>query len=84
MVEMLTRDLRPRLPAITAPALVLASWHGHPGETHDEVAQLFATQYATLRGAEVVLAEQARHFIMLDEPDFLYAQLDRFLARPER
>jgi len=84
MIEILTRDLRPQLPAITAPAIVLASWHGQPGETRDEVSQLYAAQYAALRGAEIVLAERARHFIMLDEPDFLYAQLDRFLARSER
>ena len=84
MIELFTRDLRPQLSAITAPALVLASWHGQPSETRDEVAQLFAAQYAALHGAEIVLAERARHFIMLDEPDFLYGQLDRFLARPGR
>ena len=30
---------------------------------------------------QVVMAEHARHFIMLDDPAFLFATMDRFLAQ---
>jgi pimeloyl-ACP methyl ester carboxylesterase len=39
-------------------------------------------QYAALRGARLVAADAAKHFVMLDDPAFLFAQLDSFLGAP--
>lgn len=83
LVELLTSDLRPRLAAITAPALVIGTWQGLSGETHASVGKIFAAQYASLH-AEIVIADHARHFVMLDDPAFLYAQLDRFVGTAAR
>lgn len=77
MAEVLSADLRPALAAITAPTLVLesgGSWGGR-----DAVEQAYARQYTGLRGARFAVAGTARHFIMLDDPAFLFAQMDAFL-----
>lgn len=78
-VELMSTDLRPRLPAIRVPAFVIGTYRGLPAK-REEVQKIFDDQYAGLRNAKITLADNARHFVMLDDPDFLYSQLDRFLA----
>jgi pimeloyl-ACP methyl ester carboxylesterase len=78
--EMLLTDLRPAIARITAPTLVLVAGGGAA-----EAARLpFAAQYAPLPGAQLRVAERARHFIMLDDAAFFYAALDAFLAQLKR
>jgi hypothetical protein len=76
---MMTTDLRPALDKISARALVIGTWKGWPTATHDGVAQVFDAQYAKLRGAQIVITDTARHFVMYDDPAFLFAQMDAFL-----
>lgn len=78
MVEMMTTDLRPQLAAITAPALVVEATRGLQVE-RDVIERNYAAQYRELRGAKLVAAGAARHFVMLDDPAFLFAQMDAFL-----
>lgn len=76
MFELMTTDLRAALAAVRAPTLVLAAaapWGA------DAVRAIYKTQYAGLLPLRLVLAERARHFIMLDDPSFFYAQLDSVL-----
>lgn len=75
LVELLTTDLRDKLGTVTAPALVLEAGN----DRADEVRQLYQTQYTGLRGAKLVDAPHAKHFIMFDDAPFLFAQLDAFL-----
>jgi len=79
--DLMTTDLRPLLPRITAPTLVLGSWialKGHlPRET---VEAVYNGQYATLSTARVVMHDTARHFIMWDDPEGFYRELDGFLG----
>jgi pimeloyl-ACP methyl ester carboxylesterase len=77
LVEMMTTDLRPQLAAITAPTLVVETWKSW-GE-RAAVEHNYARQYADLRGARLVSADTAKHFVMLDDPAFLFAQMDAFL-----
>jgi pimeloyl-ACP methyl ester carboxylesterase len=79
MTEMMTTDLRPALDRIAARTLVIGTWKGWPAATHDGVAEVFQAQYAKLRGVQLVIADTARHFVMYDDPAFLFAQIDRFL-----
>ena len=44
----------------------------------------FKAQYAELKGFQLVLSDNARHFVMLDDPDWFYQQVDRFLAHPDK
>jgi pimeloyl-ACP methyl ester carboxylesterase len=80
MYELMTTDLRDEVAKITAPTLVIGTWQGRPGASRAEVEPVFTAQYAKLRGAQIVYADHARHFVMLDDPQFLFAQLDQFLT----
>lgn len=78
MAELMTTDLRPQLGAITAPALVVETWTGW-STGRASVEHNYAQQYADLRGARLVVADAAKHFVMLDDPAFLFAEMDAFL-----
>jgi hypothetical protein len=38
-------------------------------------------EVAGIRRHRTVVARQARHFVMLDDPAFLYSTIDEFLGR---
>jgi len=78
LLEVMTTDLRPQLGAITASTLVIETWRGW-GASRGETEQRYAQQYAALRGAKLVVADTAKHFVMLDDPAFLFAEMDAFL-----
>ncbi|HEY0480672.1 MAG TPA: alpha/beta hydrolase [Kofleriaceae bacterium] len=78
LIEMMTTDLRPQLGAITAPTLVIETWTGW-GAGREPIERGYAQQYASLRGVKLVVADTAKHFVMLDDPAFLFAQMDAFL-----
>ncbi|MEJ7604373.1 MAG: alpha/beta hydrolase [Kofleriaceae bacterium] len=77
MLDLLGTDLRPVLPRIAAPSLVIATWAGW-GE-RDGTVETFRAQYVGLAGTQLVVNDTARHFVMLDEPAWWFAALDRFL-----
>lgn len=81
MAQMTLIDLRPDLPKIKAPVLVLGSWilYKDYGATHDSATQLYATQFVNFPAVKLVMNDTARHFIQLDTPDWFYNQVDQFL-----
>ncbi len=81
MTEMCVADLRPELARIRVPALALAAWVGYaPYSSHEFIEQTYRAQYAALAGARIEITDTARHFIMLDEPDWTFARIEAFLA----
>jgi pimeloyl-ACP methyl ester carboxylesterase len=83
--EMMTTDLRQQAAAIKTPVLLLAAADFAPDEaTRKQLASAYEAQVAKVPRARVVLAERARHFIMLDDPAFLFSTMDAFLkeSRP--
>ena len=80
---MLASDLRPLLPGISIPTLVLGAWHGREplGFTREKVEQALKWQYQSLRRCTISIAGTARHFIMLDDPAWLAAQIEDFTAQ---
>jgi pimeloyl-ACP methyl ester carboxylesterase len=79
VVELETHDLRVGEERIVAPVLLLAA--GKEATTPEARAALTAAyeaQVARIPRHRVVLAENARHFVMLDDPAFLYAAIDGF------
>jgi pimeloyl-ACP methyl ester carboxylesterase len=87
LIEVLGTDLRPKLPRVTAPALVIGAWIGladRPGPQIDRgaVVRWFHDQYATLPNMHFAMSDTARHFVMLDDLPWFTAELDRFLADP--
>lgn len=71
MKEMMTTDLREAVAKIGVPVLLIGA-----GDAKDA----YAKQVASIPRHEVVMAKDAKHFVMLDAPDFFYATLDRFLG----
>lgn len=85
MYDMFTHDLRKDVAAITAPTLVLGTWIAYRDNDQDtaargQVERNFQTQYTGVKNVKIVLADHARHFIMLDDPQWFYGQVDAFLS----
>ena len=78
MIEVMSTDLRPQLGAIKVPTMVIETWTGW-GAGREATERSYAQQYAELRGVKHVIAETAKHFVMLDDPAFLFARMDEFL-----
>jgi pimeloyl-ACP methyl ester carboxylesterase len=91
MAELMGIDARADVARITVPTLVMGTWIG----LHDQlkkygmpleraaVVQTFNDQFAKLPKLHFALTETARHFIMFDDPQWFFAQLDPFLSNPE-
>lgn len=81
MAEMMTTDLRGRLGAIRMPVLQMMAAGAFPTpELRARMQQRYAAQLVAISHAELVVAERAYHFIMLDDPAFFHATLERFLT----
>lgn len=80
MYDILSSDLREDLGRIKAPTLVLGTWVAYKAFAPKEAVEaVFKSQYARLPGVKVELADTARHFIMYDEPEWMYARIDQFI-----
>lgn len=80
MYDIMASDLREDIARIKAPTLVLGTWAAYKAFAPKEAVEgLFKAQYARLPGVKVELAETARHFIMYDEPEWMYARIDQFI-----
>jgi pimeloyl-ACP methyl ester carboxylesterase len=83
--DLFSSDLRPVLPHITAPALVIGTWigQGSGDAARAEVLAVFRAQYAGLSRLHFAMTDTARHFVMFDDLPWLTRQLDQFLADPD-
>lgn len=82
MSELWAEDLRPLLPRIAAPTLVLGAWAAYEpmGSTLESTRKIFETQYAGLKSARVVMSQRGYHFLMWDDADWLVGEVKAFLA----
>ncbi|WP_295995634.1 alpha/beta hydrolase [Rugamonas sp.] len=80
MYQMMTDDLRQDVARIEAPTLVLGTWIGYKDYgSKDQFEGTFKSQYQKLPGVTIEMSDTARHFIMYDDADWLYARIDQFL-----
>jgi pimeloyl-ACP methyl ester carboxylesterase len=80
MADMMGDDLRQDISRIKAPTLVLGSWIAYKDYGGKPVfEQMYKAQYQQLTGVKVELADTARHFIMYDDPAWMYDRIDNFL-----
>lgn len=78
--ELLTQDLREKGKAIRSPYLLLAAaTQGTSPQERKRAEELYLAQVAQVPNHKVVFAPKARHFIQLDEPGFLFEQVESFL-----
>jgi len=79
--ELVTTDLRPELAKITAPTEVLYVKFNDARMTDAITDAIYQTSFATLPGARLKRIDDSAHFIMFDQPEAFYGELDAFLAR---
>ena len=81
MAELYVADLRDDLARIKVPTLVFGAWIGYKQYTDRARTEAnLRSQYAKLAGVEIQVTDIAHHFIMWDDPDWMFTHLDRFLA----
>lgn len=74
--DLLKIDLREALANVKAKTLIL----GAPYPDASIVTATFEKQYANLKSKTIVVAENSRHFIMFDQPEWFYEKVNGFLA----
>ncbi|MTV40694.1 alpha/beta fold hydrolase [Duganella radicis] len=80
MADMTATDLRQEISRIKAPTLVLGTWIAYKDfAPKAAITSVYTGQYAQLKGAKVEMADNARHFIMYDDPAWMYDRIDNFL-----
>jgi len=81
LYEVMTVDLRRRLPDITAPVTVVYGWSPDGTSPRSRTDSLFRAAYGRLnRPATFERIEGAEHMVMIDQPRRFLAAVDRFLA----
>ncbi|TXI22755.1 MAG: alpha/beta hydrolase [Roseateles sp.] len=84
MAELWADDLRPQLPRLTLPTLVLGAWAAYEpmGGTLDSTRRIFEQQYAGAPQLTLAMSERGYHFLMWDDAAWLVAQVRGFIAQP--
>lgn len=77
VAEMLTIDLRPLMPAIKAPVVLIQA---ADSGASDVTRQAFAGQVAEIPDHRHLVADRGRHFVPLDDPDFVAAAVLELLG----
>jgi pimeloyl-ACP methyl ester carboxylesterase len=81
LYEVMTVDLRHRLPDITAPVTVVYGWSPDESSPRSRTDSLFRGAYANLpRPATFERIQGAEHMVMIDQPTRFLAAVERFLA----
>jgi pimeloyl-ACP methyl ester carboxylesterase len=82
MVEMYGSDLRANIASIQSPTLVLATWIAYKDYTDRKTLEAnVRLEYAKLKGVDLRITDTSRHFIMYDDPQWFFVQLDEFLSK---
>jgi pimeloyl-ACP methyl ester carboxylesterase len=83
MSELWADDVRPLLPKITTPTLVLGSWAAYEpmGASLASTKGIFESQYAGLKGVRIEMSQRGYHFLMWDDADWLVGEVKGFLAQ---
>jgi N-formylmaleamate deformylase len=81
MYELFSTDLRTEMRNITCPILVLGDWVSYKkyGATRENVLKNYTDQFRLAKSTKIALNDNSYHFIMYDEPEWFYIQMDEFL-----
>ena len=78
--ELYSTDLRPLVGKIESPVLMLAAGaFVTSSDMEKQVLAVYEAEVKTIPKHKVVVSRKARHFIMLDDPEFYFRELDSFL-----
>jgi len=84
MYELFSQDLRPLVGRIRSRILALSDWSAYKqyGATRESVQTGLQAQYRQIGQGLLTIRinDLSKHFIMYDEPQWMYGQMDEFLA----
>ncbi len=83
-MELMGTDLRDDVAKIRVPVLVMAAFAPNPQFptfTSDYVSRLYTAQYAALPDVKVLVTPHSRHFIMMDELNWMVDHIRTFVAK---
>lgn len=75
--ELLQLDLRDKLMLIDIDTLIVGA--SYPDR--DLVRSNYESQYQNLKNRTIIIADDSMHFVMFDEPEWFYTQLNEYLSR---
>ncbi len=78
--DLLKLDLRDKLSNIAVHTLIL----GASFPNKETVQSNYEKQYANLKNKEILMAEGSKHFIMFDQPEWMYTQVNKYLQQYAR
>ena len=73
--DLLKLDLREKLASLNAKTLIL----GASFPDKKVVMENYEKQYANLKAKQIAIASDSKHFIMFDQPEWFYTQVNAFL-----
>lgn len=81
MYELQTTDLREGISKVKCPTLILGAWIAYKqyGATKESTAKIFEMQYAKLASKKLVLSDVGKHFLMYDDPEWFFTNVNEFL-----
>ena len=77
--DLLTTDVRGELAAIRTPVTLLYPYDPAMGASAAAIDKTYADSYAALPGVTLKRVDDARHFIMLDQPQAFASAVEAFL-----
>ena len=80
--ELMTTDLRPELPRITVPVVVLYVIPPGVPMTREQFEAAMRAAYGGIPNVRLTLIPESRHFIQFDQPDRMVAEVDSLMRRP--
>jgi len=82
MDELFSTDLRSDMKNIYCPILVLGDWVSYKkyGATRENVLKNYTDQFSPAKKVTIAINDLSKHFIMYDEPQWFYQQIDGFLG----
>lgn len=80
MHDLIATDLRQDIERIKSPTLVLGTWIAYKEfAPRAAIENTFKAQYQKLSGVTIEMADTARHFIMYDDPKWMFERMEKFL-----
>jgi pimeloyl-ACP methyl ester carboxylesterase len=75
--DLLKLDLREKLSTLKTNNLIL----GASFPNKEVVQSTYENQYANLDNKEIIVADESRHFIMFDQSEWMYENINSFLSK---
>lgn len=79
-VDLLKLDLRPQLAKIAPETLIL----GASFPSKDVIKMNYEKQYTNLKNKKIAIADNSKHFVMFDQPEWMMQQINTYLTENVR